>query len=910
MKQTGLMILLLGWLLSAHAQAILLDGTWQFTTDSAGTWSTIHLPGSMLENGKGNDLTLDMHWTGSIYDSSWYFNPEMAQYRQPGHLKFPFWLTPARYYVGPAWYKRTIVLSDHPVTFTMERPHWETTVYIDGQWVGTQNSLSTPHQYELSYPAGKHTLMVRIDNRIKDINVGPDSHSITDHTQGNWNGVVGAITLSRELLEDVQIYPDIHKKIARIKIKLKEKGLLKLAVDSLPAMEVNTDNDSIVVDYPMGDNVRLWDEFHPNLYQLKLWFKGTVKTITFGMREFGISGTRFTINGRPIFLRGTVENAVFPLTGYPPMDEASWIRIFKKARSYGLNHMRFHSWCPPAAAFSAADKVGFYLQPEGPSWANHGTSLGDGLPVDQYIYDETNRISKAYGNYASFCMLAYGNEPRGGHQVAYLTRFIAYWKAKDNRRVYTGASVGNSWPLVPDNEFMVKAGPRGLRWNDARGTDFDYYDKIKDFQVPYITHEMGQWCVYPNFREIPKYKGVYKAKNFEIFRDQLAAHHMGKQANDFLMASGKLQVLCYKAEIEASFRTHGLAGFQLLSLNDYPGQGTALVGLLDPFWDEKGYVTGKEFSRFCSPTVILAKMKKLVYADQDTLHAAVVVTHFGEAPVQQAHPVWRIKDKTGEVLQQGTFPVVDIPLGDNIPIGELHLPLRSFKNEVTFEVSLAGISNDWPLWIYPSQLTLPATGIFICDTLNAKAQEILAAGGKVLLLAAGRVQQGKEVVQHFTPVFWNTSWFKMRPPHTLGILCDPKHPAFKDFPTEYHSNYQWWELVHNTQVMDLEDFPANYTPLLQSIDTWFLNRRLGMIVEARVGKGRLLITSIDLTKGIVARQLQYSLLRYMQSPAFNPPTVSQSVIEHLFEPRAAKKVNMFTKDSPDELKPRPFKKDQ
>lgn len=906
MKQTGLIIWLLVGLCAAQAQTISLRGPWQFTTDSAGQWTTIQLPGSMLENGKGADLTLDMHWTGSIYDSSWYFNPEMARYRSPGNLKFPFWLTPAKYYVGPAWYKREVDIPawDH-VVFTMERPHWETTVYIDNKLIGSQNSLSAPHTYDLSgITPGRHTILVRIDNRIKDINVGPDSHSITDHTQGNWNGTVGALTLSNEWLEDAQVYPDVKNKTARIKIKLKERGLLQLSVDSLPAMQINVASDSISVDYPMGDQVKLWDEFHPNLYNLKLQFKNSVRTITFGMREFGIAGTRFTINGHPIFLRGTVENCVFPLTGYPPMDEGAWIRIFRKAKSYGLNHMRFHSWCPPAAAFSAADKVGFYLQPEGPSWANHGTSLGDGLPVDQYIYDETNRITKAYGNYASFCMLAYGNEPKGGHQVDYLTKFIAYWKAKDHRRVYTGASVGNSWPLVPDNEFMVKAAPRGLRWSSLPGTDFDYYDKIKDFHVPYITHEMGQWCVYPNFGEIPKYKGVYKAKNFEIFRDQLRAHHMGQQAHDFLMASGKLQVLCYKAEIEASLRTHHLAGFQLLSLNDYPGQGTALVGLLDPFWDEKGYVTAQEFTRFCAPTVLLAKMKKLVYTDQDTLHATIVVTHFGEAPIKQAKPTWRIKDNMGKVLQQGTLPVKDIAIGDNIPLGELHIPLQPFKNKVTFEVSLPNSSNDWPLWIYPSSLTMPKSNIYVCDTLDAMAQEILTAGGKVLLQAAGKVQQGKEIVQHFTPVFWNTSWFKMRPPHTVGLLCNPKHPAFKDFPTEYHSNYQWWELVHNAQVMDLTDFPDNYTPLLQGIDTWFLNRRLGMIVEARVGKGRLLITSLDLSKGIVARQLHYSLLRYMQSPAFNPPVVEKNIITNLFKPQAGKQINMYTNGSPDELKPR------
>lgn len=928
MKQTGLIALLLCCMLSVKAQTISLKGEWQFTTDSAGQWSTVRLPGSMLENGKGVDVSVNTKWTGSIYDSSWYFNPEMAKYRVPGNIKFPFWLTPAKTYVGPAWYKKVLDIpanwKGRRITFTMERPHWETVVYVDGQRVGMQNSMSAPHVYDLSalLTPGTHTLLVRIDNRIKDINVGPDSHSLTDHTQGNWNGMIGALELnagSTVWMEDVQVYPDVQHHLARIRILTGHQGPVSgkfiIAADGIPAKEVpfelKDDTAAVVIDYPMGSNVLLWDEFHPNLYTLTVQLMpanagASVKNITFGMREFSIYDTRFMVNGRPVFLRGTVDNAVFPLTGYPPMDEAAWIRIFRKAKSYGLNHMRFHSWCPPEAAFSAADKVGFYLQPEGPSWANHGTSLGDGLPVDQYIYDETNRMAKAYGNHASFCMLAYGNEPKGGHQVDYLTRFIAYWKARDSRRVYTGASVGNSWPLVPDNEYMVKAGARGLKWSALPGSDFDYYDRIKDFHVPYVSHEMGQWCVYPDFSEITKYTGLYKAKNFEIFRDQLEAHHMGAAAHDFLMASGKLQVLCYKAEIEAALRTPGLAGFQLLSVNDYPGQGTALVGVLDPFWNDKPYINDKEWRHFCSPTVLLARIEKFVYTTGDTLHAAVAITNFGESVLNDAHPVWKIKDKDGKVLQQGTFPVMQIPLGDNIPLADLYVPLP-YTGKMTLEISIEGteISNSWPLWVYPAALDISEKGVYVCDTLDAAAQKTLRDGGKVLLLAAGKVQQGKEVVQNFTPVFWNTSWFKMRPPHTLGILCDPKHPLFAAFPTDYHSDYQWWELVNNTQVMDLSDFPATVTPLIQNIDTWFLNRRIGMLVEAKVGKGRLMISSIDLKQeGVVTRQLKYSLLKYMQSAQFNPGVeVKLPVIQELFRPGASRKINLYTKDSPDELKP-------
>jgi hypothetical protein len=945
----------------AHAQTssdtLSLKGTWNFSKDPGDKGITerwfaqslsdvIQLPGSMAANGKGEEVTLDLKWTGSIYDSSWYFNPEMAKYRVPSKLWFPFWLTPVKYYVGAAWYQHTVNIpaawKGRHIVLNLENPHWETILWVDNQQVGTQNSLSTTHAYDLSelLTPGKHTLSVRVDNRIKNINVGQDSHSITDHTQGNWNGIVGKLELiagAPVWLEDVQVYPDVAGKQAKVKLKIGRlssqtvSGKIILQAHSFntsstqqvapleTTLNVQRDTPDWEITYPMGNNVQLWDEFDPALYDLTITIvpeqgERYTRHVQFGMRDFKADGRRLTINGRPIFLRGTVENCVFPLTGYPPMEEAAWLRIFKIAKSYGLNHMRFHSWCPPEAAFSAADKTGFYLQPEGPSWANHGTSLGDGLPVDQYIYDETNRMVKAYGNHASFCMMAYGNEPRGGKQAAWLGKFVNYWKEKDARRLYTGASVGMSWPLVPENEFMVKSGPRGLRWSKLPGTTFDYYDKIKEQQVPYITHEMGQWCVFPDFSEINKYTGVFRAHNFELFREHLSDHHMGKQARDFLLASGKLQVLCYKAEIEATLRTPGLAGFQLLSLNDYPGQGTALVGVLNAFWEEKGYVDAPAFRRFCAPTVLLAKLPKMVYTNADTLSAQLAITHFGKAPLKQVQPIWRIKDVKGNIIEQGILPARDIPLGENITLGDLRLPLHRFPNaqQIQLEVSLdkTTVINDWPLWVYPALLKMPvAADVYICDTLDAQAQQRLSAGGKVLLLVAGKVQRGKEVIQSFTPVFWNTSWFKMRPPHTLGILCNPAHPAFRDFPTAYHSNYQWWELVNEAQLMELGNFPAPFTPLLQGIDTWFLNRRLGMILEAKVGKGKLLVTSLDLDsqpeQRPVARQLRYSLLNYMHSSAFKPTiAVPLSTVQDLFTPQTEKKVNMYTKDSPDELQPK------
>jgi hypothetical protein len=573
--------------------------------------------------------------------------------------------------------------------------------------------------------------------------------------------------------------------------------------------------------------------------------------------------------------------------------------------------MRFHSWCPPEAAFTAADKLGFYLHVEGPSWANHGVTLGDGLPIDQYIYDETNRIVDTYGNHPSFCMMAYGNEPAGRNQVKYLGAFVDYWKAKDNRRVYTSASIGKSWPLVPESEFIVRSEPRGLPWKERPQSMFDYSSRIENYKIPYVAHEMGQYCVFPNFKEIKKYTGVYKAKNFELFQEELVKNHMGNQAEDFLMASGKLQALCYKSEIEAALRTPGLAGVQLLSLNDFPGQGTALVGVLDAFWDEKGYISANEFRQFFGETVPLARIPKFVFQNNETFNAELEVAHFGSQSLKNITAQWKVTDSKGTIIEQDLLEKRDIPIGNCISLGEVNLSLSQIikAERLNLEVSVGNHVNQWNFWVYPAELpTEDNSDVYFCNKLDEKADSILKEGGKVFLHATRSVERGKDVIQYFRPVFWNTSWFKMRPPHTTGILCDPAHPVFADFPTEFHSNLQWWEILDRQQVMNIELFPAEFRPIVQPIDTWFLNRRLALLFEAQVGKGKIIVCSADLQNNLnerpVARQLMHSLTKYMLSNQFNPKyKVEYSTIEELFEKKERAGINFYTKQDTDDLKP-------
>jgi len=910
------------------APAILdLSGSWKFQADSkdAGVsekWfskvlrDNIHLPGSMAQSGKGDDPGVATKWTGGIIDRSWFIAPEYAKYRAPGNVKVPFWLTPDKYYVGPAWYQREITIPEswqgQRVVLFLERCHWETRLWVDGKEAGMQNSLGTPHEYDLSrlLMPGPHRLTLRVDNRLENIDVGSNAHSVSDHTQTNWNGIVGRLELrvspaAPAIIRDLRIFPDITAKKIKLLIDVGNssgKTLRRTFVLSArsfnggpphdaplqsAAFQIPPGESTVEVDYVMGDKVRLWDEFAANLYRLSVVLedRGSMedqKSVQFGMRDFRTAGTRFAVNGRPVFLRGTLECCIFPLTGYPPTDLDAWLRIFAVCRAHGLNHMRFHSWCPPEAAFDAADRSGFYLYVECGAWTN----VGDGRPFDQWLYEESERIVKAYGNHPSFCMMSYGNEPGGKNQARFLGDFVAYWKKKDPRRLYTSAA---GWPQVPENDWHSTPDPRIQAWGGGLNsiinkeppkTNYDWASIIAKADKPVVSHEIGQWCVYPNFQEIPKYTGVLKARNFEIFKDTLEVKGLGELAEDFLRASGKLQALCYKADIEAALRTPGFAGFELLDLHDFPGQGTALVGVLDAFWGEKGYIAPLEFRRFCGPTVPLARLAKMIYLNTEHFAADIEAAHFGPAPLTNVRPTWTVLDQDGRILWWGSLTARDIPWGNVIKLGRIDLPLERIltARKCVLQVKIGQAENAWDFWVYPAKLPDPASrDVLIARRLDAAAVDHLDKGGKVLLSVekgAVRPDKGGRVAVGFSSIFWNTAWTGKQAPHTLGIFCDPKHPALADFPTEFHSHWQWWDAMSRSQAVVLDEFGPDLRPIVRIIDDWFTNRSLGLVFEAKVGRGKLLVTGIDLLsdadKRPEARQLLYSLKKYMSGPAFQP----------------------------------------
>ena len=846
-------------------------------------------------------------------------------------------------YYGAAWYQREVEIpqnwKDKHITFSMERTK-TSTVWIDDREIDSDQSLTTAHVYDLSrvLTPGKHVLTVRINNREKPP-VG-DPHQISDQTQTNWNGILGEIQLKatdRVWMDDIQIYPDLKNHSVQLKIRLgsmsgfPERGKFTISGSTWntrspqtldPASFISSiDTGGLaILTYDVGKDMQLWDEFSPSLYKFNIRFEGSVgkklyrdqKELSTGLKEFKTKGTQFVINGKTTFLRGKHDACVFPLTGYAPMVVDEWVRVLRIAKSYGINHYRFHTWTPPKAAFEAADIVGIYMQPELPIWgaigANEARRQGDveqrtdTSPVQQrtkFLLAEGQRILKSFGNNASFVMFALGNELGGNRDV--MAELIKQFRDLDPRPLYAQGSnnflhkprlspgddywtttvTGGSYSPGKYSQDGKSLGVRasypvhteGHINNVLAGTTHNYSLGIKDVSVPVIGHEVGQFQVFPNFKEISKYTGVVQARNFEVFRERLKTAGMLDQAEDFFRASGALTVLCYREEIETAIRTPGFGGFQLLDLQDFPGQGTALVGILDAFMDSKGLVEPAKWREFCSETVPLVKMMSFVWTNAEAFTAEAEVANYGPNSINGASVSWVLTDSNGKTHSKGSLPSGNISQGGISKLGNIEINLQNVKAPVsmTLKLQVNDFSNSYPIWIYPVLPQVNTKGVTVTRVLDNAAKKSLDKGKSVLLIldSASIV---KSVPGAFQTDFWCYPMFKKySPPGTLGILTNPAHGVFSSFPTESHSNWQWWRMVKYSPVMVLDSLPSEFRPIIQVVDNFERNQKLGLLFEARVGKGRLVVSSIDLTKDSPEiRSLFSSIVNYMKSTPGQP----------------------------------------
>ena len=839
---------------------------------------------------------------------------------QPNPAREDGFLTDAFKFEGNAWFSRKIdipALNDNVIKLFLERTRI-TTVYINGKCAGTQESFVAPHVYDITdlITEGENTIEICVCNVNYKTKGG---HMTSQDTQSNWNGITGEISLriyGNSYAENIFVESDINTKTLNITADIVGKTSGK-ALISCQGIHGNSQCfDKKAFDFEDGkleasynmDDAKLWSEFEPNLYNLKIEIDGDVVETMVGLRDFKGAGDKFTINGEKTLLRGKHDGLIFPKTGYAPTSVDEWLEVMKISQSYGMNHYRFHTCCPPEAAFIAADILGIYMEPQLPFWGtitNENDENHNQVEQD-FLIEEGFRMLREYGNHPSYCMMSMGNELWGDHDR--INDILGGYKAVDKRHLYTQGSNNFQWfPNVLENDdffvgvrlakdrrirgsYAMCDAPLGHIQTDRPSTMHDYDNAVMpdrsatqaeassdgtvkiqygttmkevkaseadaDFipNVPIVTHEIGQYETYPNFNEIEKYTGPLKARNFEIFRERLEEKGMLDLADKFFICSGKLAMACYKEEMEAVFRSKTIAGFQILDIQDFSGQGTALVGVVDAFMDSKGLITDKEWRQFCSDAVLLAKFPSYTYESGDQFNAHIEIANFRRESLNENVLTCKVIGSDSKTITK------EFTINHN---GENYIDVGDFEfifSEVTqaekllFEVYIDGtdLYNSYDLWIYPKAIKVETNGVYIFDKLGKEADELLESGKNVLILP--KLSELENSIEGFYCAdFWCYHMFKIisemmkkpNPVGTMGLLIDNKHPALSSFPSEEYSTQQWWEIVQNSRSEILDDCYQDKNIIVQTIDNFERNHVLGLLYEYNHKNGNVVVCNVD-----------------------------------------------------------------
>ncbi|MCD7752868.1 MAG: hypothetical protein LUI10_14220 [Lachnospiraceae bacterium] len=888
-------------------EVINLAGNWNYTTDTGKT-GCFTLPGSTCDNRIGRR-------------QEYYTELNERTVRAPRE-KYE--------YIGQLLLERKIEIPDSwasdDLTLFLERVNIASELFIDGRQIGRQIiELSAPHVYRLNkLTPGRHTLALRVDNRdLIGLDGMASGYSID--TQGIWCGIIGRIELQRENpthLENIQVYPQetgievtctiANRSDAKVSVdESRKSGFITVALSVtnpdgsvLPvkaeAVRLFTSHQPVRVFYEMKD-IRWWNEFQPELYILKIYlYQGDLtgtptdeKSVPFGMRLISVQNKQFHLNGRPISLRGTVDCAQDMLTGYPAMDKAAWKRRLSIIKSYGLNHVRFHTWCPPEAAFAAADELGLYLSVEMPLWLNKDVcalEFGDDMAHRAYFTQEATTISRTYGNHPSFLFFSNGNEILG--DFALLEEITTQVKALDPRRLYTLTS-NFDHPTAPCEDYLCAFSAYGnrVRLHDKRlfqataeSTCTDYAKAVAETPVPIISFEVGQYCVYPDVDICEKFTGNMLPVSFDVIRQFMKQKNVYRLLPEYISASGDLALKFYKEEIEAAMRTEGFGGFELLSLTDYPGQCTATVGMLDAFFDSKGITTPEEFCAFAGSVVPLWKSRR-IFVERETLHAELALYDYGEeqvAPSVHENENSLPDDGVTVYTEKKVNPIlynIKITSGSNIfyetetQAPTLSIPLDNIAAPAILKVSVTanGHTNTWNLYVMENltDASCPECPVPILRADSPKLQQIIADGGKAIVTADGLTDA---IDGSFEPVFWSPAFFPSK--KTCGMIIDHAHPVFRAFPTEHYTDFQWREPVLHSKNMDMSAFPEDFTPIVEPVPNFYDNTRRSPLFEARIGNADILFCGFDLTrKDPASLQLRKSILEYAASEDFQPAQI-------------------------------------
>lgn len=798
-------------------------------------------------------------------------------------------LTDAYRFEGAAWFMRTFTAGDwtgEQTMLTLERTR-KTTVYLDGRPIGHQESLCTPHRYFLPpVHAGEHTLVIRVDNTDYPTRGG---HLTSPDTQSNWNGITGEIslTVAHTLLTDLTVRPDLRRGCLRVH------GHIIGAPDGVAGIVLPGQMEHLLPyrrgvldgECPLKGNEAFWDEAHPEIHTISIDLDGDVYETTFGLRDVRTVGRRLLINGRETFLRGKVDNLLYPKTGYTPTDVASWMTILGIAKEYGINHYRYHTACPPDAAFTAADLLGVYMAPELPFW---GTVAEEGYDERErdFLFQEGFRILREYGHHPSFLWLSLGNELWGSKDV--LNRMMRAYREADDTKLYSSGA--NNYQFVPDvldeeNVFVgVRLGrerlirgsyamcdaPQGIvqttapesvsnydasivpetlgQSGEAGKVQIQYGTGVKEVDaqsadalipdVPVISHEVGQYVFYPDFSEIPHYAGPLKPRNIEAMRENLERAGLYGEHEAFFRQTGHLAVECYKREIETLLRSREVSGFQLLDLQDYTGQGTALVGVLNAMMENKGLISAEEWREFCAGTVVLGEFASFTGMMGEDIRFDVQIS---ECDPEKQHTCIRCTLMDGERELYACDVTPGARHGRLTDAVSVTFPAECYRDamqerimRLTVALTLAdGTRNHYPIWLIPPiDIRITREGIEKDGRMVAFVSAEEKADGAAIVVPSAEGQLPAEYCTDFWcyPMFRSISesMGKPVPVGTMGLSIDTASPLLKRFAQEDYTTPAWYAILQTAHVQRL---PADIHPAVQMIDNTERCARLGILYQ-------------------------------------------------------------------------------
>lgn len=671
-------------------------------------------------------------------------------------------------------------------------------------------------------------------------------------------------------------------------------------------------------DLPLRENVKLWDEDEGNLYEMAVTLdngmsaedKGgsTAECRTrFGIRSFGDNGSgRLALNGRAIFLRGEANCAEYPETGHPPMTIPEWKEMLLKYRSYGINCVRFHSHCEPEAAFAAADELGMLLQPELSHWD----------PKDAFGTEESYRyyraelagLLKTYANHPSFVMLTLGNElqaqDEGRERMRELVRTA---KRMDPTRLYANGSNAfyGEEGCDPESDFYTSqsckgvvirgtfSGMRGYLNENYPSADRTYDEAMaeirKEYQKPVFSFEVGQFEVLPDFEELESFHGISDPVNLKLIKKRVEERGLLPTWKKYVEATGELSRLAYREEIEAAMRTRELSGISLLGLQDFPGQGTALVGMMNSHLEPKPYdfARPERFREFFQECRILVKLPHYTYEAGERLIAEVEAANFGKGNIEGVF-CWTLAEKKS-VSENGNCEPAEIKSkntviatgedteiticrpGSYTEVGSLDIPLDFVEKNtaLTLKVRIGDCISAYPIWVYRKTTPVCPENVYETRAFDVKTREILQNGGRVYLSPdADKESLPNSIKTQFTTDFWSVGTFADQE-GGMGQLIDTEHPIFKEFPTDFHTDWQWWIMASKRAVI----LPHPMKTIITEMDSYAFLRPMAQMIEFRCLKGKVLLSTMELHKSQQypeARALQASIYTYLSGENFEP----------------------------------------